>query len=147
MRYISEELLTEYLKLMIEKAELVIRRNQSISAYQDFLSSPEKMEKFDAACMLIQVIGETAKKIDDWTSSQLFPHYPEVYWRGVFGCRNIISHEYGNVDPEQIFIIIKKYLPELIGCTKHILQDLETKKISLASLTGANKEEANNEKR
>ena len=64
------------------------------------------MEKFDAACMLIQVIGETAKKIDDWTSSNLFCNYPDVYWRGVFGCRNIISHEYGNVDSEQIFIIM-----------------------------------------
>ncbi len=61
------------------------------------------MEKFDAACMLIQVIGETAKRIDEWTAHELLPHYPQVYWRGVFGCRNIISHEYGNVDPEQIF--------------------------------------------
>lgn len=49
----------------------------------------------------------------------------EVYWRGVFGCRNIISHEYGNVEPEQIFGIIKKYLPELVICTKRIIEDLK----------------------
>jgi len=113
---------------MIKKAELVIQRNESILSHHDFLTSPDRMEKFDAACMLIQVVGETAKKIDDWTNKQLFVHYPEVYWRGVFGCRNIISHEYGNVEPEQIFGIIKKYLPELVLCTRKIVEDLKEDK-------------------
>ena len=125
MQYTSKSIAIEYLELMIEKAELVIQRNEYILSYHDFLISPDRMEKFDAACMLIQVIGETAKKIDDWTNKQLFINYPEVYWRGVFGCRNIISHEYGNVEPEQIFGIIKKYLPELIICTKKIVEDIK----------------------
>ena len=125
MRYISKEILIDLLLLIEEKASLVISRNESILSVQDFLVSPERMEKFDAACMLIQVIGETAKKIDEKTYSQLFPNYPQVYWRGVFGCRNIISHEYGNVDPEQIFGIIKKYLPELIACIRQIIDDVK----------------------
>lgn len=125
MRSTSKEIIVEYLELMIEKANLVIERSQHIQTANDFLSSPERMEKFDAACMLIQVIGEIAKKIDGWTASQLFCHYPEVYWRGVFGCRNIISHEYGNVDPQQIFNIIKQYLPELVLCVNRIILDLE----------------------
>lgn len=125
MRCISKEILIDLLLLIEEKASLVISRNESILSVQDFLVSPERMEKFDAACMLIQVIGETAKKIDEKTSSQLFSNYPQVYWRGVFGCRNIISHEYGNVDPEQIFGIIKKYLPELIACIRQIIDDVK----------------------
>lgn len=128
MRFTSKAIVIEYLKLMIKKSALVIERNNSILCANDFLSSPERMEKFDAACMLIQVIGETAKKIDDWTSSKLFCNYPEVYWRGVFGCRNIISHEYGNVEPEQIFNIIKKYLPELISCLTLIIDDVKADK-------------------
>lgn len=64
---------------MIEKSQLVITRNQLIVNVNDFLSSPERMEKFDAVCMLVQVIGETAKKVDEWTSSQLFSLYPQVY--------------------------------------------------------------------
>lgn len=128
MRSISKEILIDLLELILEKATLVINRNQSITCAQDFLTSPDRMEKFDAACMLIQVVGETAKKIDDRTSSLLFAHYPQVYWRGVFGCRNIISHEYGNVDPIQIFGIIRKYLPELVVCVKQILSDVEAGK-------------------
>lgn len=93
MRYISKSQALEYLNLMTEKSRLVMQRNEGIACHHDFLSSPEKMEKFDAACMLIQVIGETAKKLDEWTGNGLFVHYPQIYWRGVFGCRNIISHE------------------------------------------------------
>ena len=70
MQSISKSIVIEYLELMIEKAELVILRNEAISSSNDFLTSPGKMEKFDAACMLIQVVGETAKKIDDWTNKQ-----------------------------------------------------------------------------
>ncbi len=124
MRYISKETLIEHLELVIEKSELVIERSRTIATHHDYLQSPERMEKFDAACMLIQVIGETAKRIDDWTAHNLLSHYPQVYWRGVFGCRNIISHEYGNVDPEQIFSIIKKHLPELINCTQTIIENV-----------------------
>lgn len=128
MQSISKEILIDLLELIEEKALLVIERNKSINSVNDFLVSPERMEKFDAACMLIQVIGETAKKIDDKTSSKLFVHYPQVYWRGVFGCRNIISHEYGNVDPGQILSIIKKYLPELITCVRDILINVKNGK-------------------
>lgn len=130
MRSTSKAIVIEYLEFVIEKANLVIERNKEIVDVHDFLISPERMEKFDAACMLIQVVGETAKKIDDWTGSLLFCNYSEVYWRGVFGCRNIISHEYGNVDPQQIFNIIKKYLPELVLCTKRIIDDLNKGKYS-----------------
>ena len=128
MRFTSKDIVIEYLQLIVDKSILVIERNRNVKSYHDFLMSPEMMEKFDAACMLIQVIGETAKKIDDWTSSRLLCHYPQVYWRGVFGCRNIISHDYGNVDPEQIFNIITKHLPELISCVHLVVNDLKVGK-------------------
>ena len=51
MQSISKSIVIEYLELMIEKAELVIQRNETISSSNDFLTSPGKMEKFDAACM------------------------------------------------------------------------------------------------
>jgi hypothetical protein len=46
----SKAIVIEYLELMIEKAELVIQRNESIISHHDFLTSPDRMEKFDAAC-------------------------------------------------------------------------------------------------
>lgn len=79
MRYTSKAIILEYLGLIVEKSNLVISRNESIRHADDFLMSPDRMEKFDAACMLVQVIGETTKKIDDWTNKQLFYNYPEIY--------------------------------------------------------------------
>lgn len=128
MQSLSKLEAIEYLNLIIEKSNLVMMRNKDVTSYQGFLLSPEMMEKFDAACMLIQVVGETARKLDDWTSSKLFINYPQVYWKGVFALRNIISHEYGNVDPENIFKIIKRHLPELNACITQILNDLNTTK-------------------
>lgn len=126
MPYTSKQIVVELLEWMVEKSQTVMERNKTIASADEFLTSPSKMEKFDAACMLIQVIGETAKRIDDHTSKRLFSSYPEIYWRGVFGCRNIISHEYGNVDPEQIYIIIKKHLPLLIACIQRIIADINS---------------------
>ena len=126
MSYTSKQTIIESLEWMIEKSQTVMERNQMIASADEFLRSPSRMEKFDAACMLIQVIGETAKRIDEQTSRQLFSTYPEIYWRGVFGCRNIISHEYGNVDPEQIFIIIKKHLPLMVDCIHRIVADIHS---------------------
>lgn len=128
MQSLSKLEAIEYLNLIIEKSNLVMMRNKNVTSYQEFLLSPEMMEKFDAACMLIQVVGETARKLDDWTSSKLFINYPQVYWKGIFALRNIISHEYGNVDSENIFKIIKRHLPELNTCIKQVLNDLNTDK-------------------
>ena len=51
MRFISKEILIDLLELILEKATLVMSRNQSITCAQDFLISPDRMEKFDAhAC-------------------------------------------------------------------------------------------------
>jgi uncharacterized protein with HEPN domain len=71
MRSISKALIIEYLEDLKNKSEIVIRRSESIQETNDYLISPERMEKFDAACMLIQVIGEMAKKIDSWTNSKM----------------------------------------------------------------------------
>lgn len=43
----------------------------------------------------------------------------------MFGMRNFIAHEYGNVDEEAIFTTLKTDLPQLKEVSKKILQDLE----------------------
>ena len=128
MRSLSKKLVVENLNLIIERSRLVMERCAEISTYHDFLLTPAKVEKFDAACMIVQVIGELARKVDNGTSSLLLSHYPQVYWRGVFALRNIISHEYSNIDPESIFKVIKKHLPELVVCVEKIIKDVETGK-------------------
>lgn len=39
--------------------------------------------------------------------------YLEIPWRKIVALRNIISHEYANIDEEIIFAIVKQSLPPL----------------------------------
>ena len=65
-------------------------RTASVSSADDFISSPQGMEKLDAACMVIMAIGESIKNLDKLTNKELLPTYPEIDWRGLMGVRDII---------------------------------------------------------
>ena len=57
----------------IEKAILRLQeRTVHIKSTDDFLLSPEGMEKLDAACMLLIAIGESLKSFDKVTEKQVF---------------------------------------------------------------------------
>lgn len=62
MQSLSKDVLLDLLELIIEKSTLVINRNKQIQTINDFLSSPERMEKFDAACMLIKLSEKPQKR-------------------------------------------------------------------------------------
>ena len=74
--------------------------------------------------MRLQVIGEAIKGIDDKTHQELLVNYPQVPWRKIVGLRNIISHEYANIDYDIIWTVIKKYLSPLRETVELVRQDL-----------------------
>lgn len=55
----------ENIKLLLLRVqttiEKIIQRNQSFQSANEYLLSESAMEKLDAACMLIQTIGENTK--------------------------------------------------------------------------------------
>ena len=62
--------------------------------------------------------------IDDKTQRSFFKDYPQVPWAKVIGLRNIISHEYANIDYEIIWVVITKHLPPLKETVENIIKDL-----------------------
>ena len=50
------------------------------------------MEKLDAACMLIQTIGENIKTINEKTEGKLFVQYPEIPWKR--GSKKFVTDDY-----------------------------------------------------
>ena len=97
-----------------ERINTTIERCGSVISVNDFLASPDKMDIFDATCMRLQTIGETVKNIDNLTNHELLINYAGTPWRSIIGLRNIISHEYLSIDPEEIFKIVKVHLPGLL---------------------------------
>jgi uncharacterized protein with HEPN domain len=103
----------------IENAiKTVQMRNRSIISADDYLLSPEGMEKLDAACMVIEAIGESFKNLDKVTNYELLPLYPSVEWKEVKGVRDVIAHHYFDIDANEIFGIINNDLDSLIDAIR-----------------------------
>lgn len=101
----------------LDKIDVAINRLQErttvIKSVDDFLLSPDGMEKLDAACMVLIAIGESIKNLDKITDGQLLPTYPSIPWKRVMGMRDVIAHHYFDVDAEVVYSVIAKEIEPL----------------------------------
>lgn len=112
--------------LVVESIDLIMQWSKSIQSPGEFLLSPESVLIFDGCVMRLQVIGENIKKIDEYTDRELLLKYPEIPWRKIIALRNIISHEYANVDEEIIFAVIRQSLLPLKTVILRISNELQS---------------------
>ena len=91
--------------------------NGYTSIFQSADDFYEAAQSFDATLMNFIVIGEMVDKLSeelkDTTSSQL-------NWFKIKSFRNILAHNYFGVDAEEVWQIIRGYLPQL----KNTLEEL-----------------------
>ena len=124
MRSMSEMSILQRLEFLTEKARQAVDRTSHIASQHEFLNTPDGLDIFDATVLRVQVTGEMLKQIDDLTLGKLLiPNYPQIPWRAIFGLRNVISHEYAMVDPEEFFRILKTDLPQLLLVLYDIIAD------------------------
>lgn len=74
----------------------------------DFSSFEKNFMVVDAVIRNFEIIGEAAKKIP----LEIQVEYPDVPWKKMYQLRNIVSHEYFDVDHETIWKIACTHLPE-----------------------------------
>jgi uncharacterized protein with HEPN domain len=72
---------------------------------------PANPEKQDAVLRRLEVIGEAASRLSPETRA-LFPGLP---FRAMRGMRNVIAHDYGAVDVEQVWTTASGNMDELIA--------------------------------
>lgn len=120
----EKELILDILNQILESSQKVVARFTPIKTADDFTNSPEGMEKLDAICMQLMAIGESLKNVDKITNNSLLNNYPEIDWRGAKGLRDIITHQYFDIDAEEIFIVCKKHIPPLIKVIRKIIKDM-----------------------
>jgi len=58
----------------------------------------------------VEIVGEAARCV----SSVYQAAHPEIPWRQIIGQRNILAHEYGQIDHELLFKTAKQDVPDLI---------------------------------
>jgi len=109
----------------IKEMNLLLEMSKEIHVPDDFVSSTSGLIIFRACSMSLQYITESFVKIRNLCGNDFFKPYKAVPWPSVFGMRNFLSYEYGDVDAEGIFNTVKTNIPELLQVTETIRQDLE----------------------
>jgi uncharacterized protein with HEPN domain len=120
----NRELVLEILTQIYDSAQKVIKRFEPIKSTNEFTDSESGMEKLDAICMQLIVIGEALKNLDKITDDSLLPNYPQIDWKKVKGMRDIISHHYFDIDAEAIFKVCTDHIEQLAEAIKKIMKDV-----------------------
>lgn len=121
----DKELACHILKQVLQSSQTIMARFEPVKTVNDFTNSSVGMEKFDSICMQLITIGESLKNLDKVTNGKLFLEYPEIEWKKVKGLRDIISHQYFDVNAEAIFYVCEAKLPELILVLKKMLTEIQ----------------------
>jgi len=120
----DNELVLDIFYQILEATQKVNQRFEQIETITDFTETSFGMEKLDSICMLLIAIGESLKNIDKITGRELLKQYPEIDWKGAKGLRDIISHQYFDIDAKEIYWVCEKHMPPLLKTIKNIISDL-----------------------
>jgi uncharacterized protein with HEPN domain len=120
------KLVSHTLTQLIKACDMIIVWNKSVSQVDDYLTSPEGVQKMAASCMLIESIGEGLKKIDRILPDFLQNSAPDVPWHEIIGLRNHIAHGYFNLDADIISDVSLNEIPSLKERLTNIRDSLTT---------------------
>ena len=122
----DNELILEIIQQIEDAAKKVVLRFQVINNPNDFTDTAAGMEKMDAICMMLIVIGESLKNLDKVTERNLLSRYPGVDWKKAKGMRDIITHHYANINAETVFFTCKRKIPVLLDTIQRIIHELKS---------------------
>lgn len=66
---------------------------------------------------IIEIVGEAARKVSPAYQTQR----PEIPWRDIIGQRNIVAHEYGQIDHDLLYKTVRQDMPGLIVVLTRLL--------------------------
>ena len=117
-------LIRERLLQIEESLNRIQRRFASIKSHEDFTTTEENLDRLDAIAMMLIAIGESFKKIDYETDGEWLVKYSEIDWHGVIGLRNVLAHNYFDIDSEIIFKICHEEIQKLLNTVRRMLKDI-----------------------
>ena len=106
---------------ILESINLIQEWSKDRESVDDFMMSSTGVMAFNACVMRFQVIGEQVGKLLSHEDHPL-EHYQQIPWHAIYGLRNIISHEYANIDEEVIVSAINNDLVPLKSVIEELLK-------------------------
>lgn len=107
---------------ILESIKLIQEWTAERKTVDDYMTSSTGVMAFNACVMRLQVIGEHVGKLLTSTQKPL-DAYPQIPWNAIYGMRNIISHEYANIDEEIIVSVINDDLKPLKAAIEDLLRE------------------------
>lgn len=104
---------------ILESIKLIQEWSKGRTTVDDFMTSSTGVMAFNACVMRFQVIGEHVGKLLN-NSNHPLQNYQQIPWHAIYSLRNIISHEYANIDEEIIVSVINNDLTPL----KQVIEEL-----------------------
>ena len=123
MRFPSERerrLAASVIAQMISLMESLLLRMEVVQSEADLCETESGRLLLDAVCMQFLALGEAVKQLDKLTGYTLQEQVPDQDWKGMMGFRNILAHQYFNIDPRQVLWITREALPALLQNLKQI---------------------------
>lgn len=108
------------LQQILEAIDVIEERCKDINNADVFLLSPQGMMIFDSCVMRLQAIGEQVGKLMKDPENP-FCDYENIPWKAIYDMRNLISHEYMNIDEAVVFQTIKEDLPMIRPIIEELL--------------------------
>lgn len=78
-------------------------------------------QKQDAVVRRIEIIGEATAHLDEETKQSL----PQLSFRQMRGMRNIVAHDYGNVNPKIIWDVATIHVPHVCSVLEKYFEKQE----------------------
>ena len=123
--HFDREIVVDMFRQIAETLERTQRLFFTVAEPDDFCNSEEGWDKLDAISMRLLAIGEMLKNIDRKTNKSLLVQYEGIDWTGFMGLRDVIAHEYYNLNPIKIFEICSNEVEPLLKTVNQIINDLE----------------------
>jgi len=96
---------TSYLWDMLEAVRQIFDFTRGVT-FSEYSQNPMLYLAVERA---IQIVGEAANRV----SPGFQQAHPEIPWRKIVAQRNVLVHEYGDVDPALIWDLVREHLPRL----------------------------------
>lgn len=102
---------------LVDIADAILLINQYIEGIDQYALS-ENIEKQDAIIRRITIIGEATKRL----SKEFRSHHPTIPWRQIAGMRDVLSHDYDEIDLDEVWSVINQDLPQLLAYLQPLIR-------------------------